>query len=308
MSDKALGNAEEIDYSFPKLGKKRWALILTSFFLIGFIGAFPFFLTIENKIKSALSSIPGCSISFKEINFHFFLPKVVVSDVAIPASCYSNKNIAPLELKEIRLNFKGISFAPFGPHFKLETVVLENPINAYLTFGIFSHAINIKDNKFDLSKISPLLPELKLKGEVLLNALLNFSNSNIQELKIAASSKNLMIPGQKIFGFTLPMLNIGDFLLKGQMDQKSVLKVENFILGDTESPIRSNFNGTINLNTRNISSSRLNLNGEVSFSEKFMTDIPLIEMAMQRFTKKDQFYQIAITGQMASPTVKSPDK
>ena len=304
----AANSAEDLDYSFPKLGKKRWSLIIILAFVIGLFGAFPIFNTLENTIKSTLGSIPGCSISFDKINFHFFLPKVIVSNVNVPGSCYSTASADPLRLEEIRLNFRGISFAPLGPHFKLETEVLGNPLDAYLTFGIFSHAINIKENKIDLSKLSPLFPQVKVKGEIELNALVSFSAKNIGEMKIAATSKNLTVPGQKIFGFTMPLLSIGDFLLKGTMNTKNILKVEDFILGDTESPIRSNFKGKATVNTRNIKSTRLDLKGEVSFSDKLLQDIPLIEMAMQQFDKKDKFYQIGITGQLAHPTVKSPNK
>lgn len=298
----------EVDYTLPKMSKKRWVVLLLCSFIFGCFVAFPFFQSVENKLKALLATIPGCSISFSKLDYEIFLPKLIMKDVTVPSRCLKLDSAEPVQISEIRLNFRLISFAPFGPHFKLETEIFKNPISAYLTFSLFNHAINIKENIIDLAKVSPLIPNVDLKGKVTINSFVEFNSKNISKLKLVASSKDLIIPGQRIMGFTIFPLAIKNFLVKGQMDDKGKFNLEDFILGDTESPIRSNFKGKIDLKPSNISLSKLDLKGEVFFSDEFLEKLALIKMAMAQYTQKDKFYQLEISGQMGRPQVKSPTK
>ena len=77
-------------------------------------------------------------------------------------------------------------------------------------------------------------------------------------------------------------------------------------MGDTDSPLRANFKGKIDLQEGNIAMSPLDLSGEIAFSENFKNSLPLVSMLFQSFSQKDGFYQIRLGGTLGSPKPSAP--
>ena len=295
---------ETIDYSFPRIGKSKWITITIAIFLLGLIIYFPFMFKVKSLVKTQLNKVPGCSIDYKDIKLEFFLPKVIVEDLIVPQSCYG-KYGDPLRMDKVFLYFRGFSFSPFGPHFKIETNLNNIPFSSYLTTGIGGIAINIKENEIDLSKLKKLVPKVNLAGKVKIDALVRLSGQKITDLKLNIRSKDFTLPAQNIQGFKLGTMRINNLLLKASMNGKK-LKMDDVILGDDDSPIRANFKGTVSLNQRNMASSQLDLNGEVAFSSSFLEKYAIIKLVMNKFDKKDEFYQIRLTGPLMRPKPSSP--
>lgn len=296
---------EDIDYSFPKLGKLKWVVLCTSLILFFVFISFPISNTIESNIKKTLSSIPGCQIKYQDTEFEIFLPKFIVNNVSLPMSCFGNSGI-PINLKEVTLYFRGISFSPFGPTFKIETSLLNNPINAYLSAGIGGIAFNMQDNQINLSKFESLAPNLKLSGNILINALVKSDFNTLSDLKVVIQSKDFLIPSQSIVGLKIPDLALNNIYLKTAMDKKQKVKINEIIIGDTQASIRANFKGDLQLNQRNMVNSSLNLTGEVAFAPEFLETFAIIKLFMNKFTKKDEFYQIKVTGPLMALKTSSP--
>ena len=301
----SLKEIEEIDYRLPQLGKLRWFLLITFSFAIFLFMSFPIKKNIDDSIKSALYSIPGCSLDFKEINFEFLLPKVIVKDINIPMSCF-RKVGHPIKLKHLTLNWRGLNFAPFGPHFKIQTNILGNDITAFHTLGLSSQVIKIQDVNLKMESLRQILPEIKLNGRLKTNSLIKINSTGLSDLKLTVQSKDLVLPSQEIMRLKLPNLEFNNLFIKANMTKPNEIQVQDIIVGDTESPIRANFKGSIKLNQKNFSTSKLDLIGEVAFSSLFLEKFAIIQLFMNKFNKKDDFYQLHFDGPITSPNVTSP--
>lgn len=290
---------ENIDYSFPNIGKMKIVLIVIGLISIFIFSTFPISKTIDHSIKSAMGSIPGCKLSYKSINYELFLPKIIVNNLKIPGTCLDGSS-SPIILKKVDLLFKGFSFSPFGPSFTLETKLLENPISANIAAGLSEAVINIKDNTIDISNLEQFVPLLKLNGNFLINSLIRFDYQNLSDLKLVIQSKNFSFPSQNIMGFKLPVVNLNNFYLKADMGKNNNIKISDIIIGDTDASIRANFKGSLRPNLSIPLQSYLDIKGELAFSKEFIEKIPFIETFMIGLTKKDDFYQIIKKGTIQS--------
>lgn len=305
MSSTKSESNTNVDYNFPKLGKSKWIIAISFTFIFSVFIYFPISEKINNTVQGLLATNPQCAISYEDISFSFFLPKIIISNLNIPGRCMGSGK-KDIFLKETFLNIRGLSFTPFGPHFLLETELYKNKIEAYFTIGMGSFALNLQEAKLNLKNLKELIPMVKLEGDVTIDALVEFDTKSITDLKAHIYSKDLIIPAQKISAFSLSPLNIQNFLLKANKTGSNKIQIEELIVGNTNSPIRANFKGPIKLNQRNMSMSQLDLLGEVAFSKSFLEKYSVINLVMGKFTKKDEFYQIKLTGPLTRPNPTSP--
>lgn len=301
--------SEEVDYNLPRLSKPKWIGYILGLFVAAFLMYFPISSVIENNVRKSLASIPGCSISYNSIGFEFFLPKLVVTDLELPSSCFGRAG-APMFLEQTYLYIRGMSFSPLGPAFKLKTEIYENPIEAHLSVGVTgSMKVSIDGDVFDLQKLSKLLPNnIKLDGKAKLNLLATAGSKGLEDLNVRIESTDFALPAQSIQAFALPRLSLNNLLLKATMPKPGKLSINEVILGDQDAPIRANFKGDISLNSTVPQLSKLNLKGEMAFSEKFLNQFSIINMFLGQFDKRDEFYQIQVQGTMGAPNFSSPKK
>lgn len=295
-----------VDYSLPKLGALKWISYLLAVFVLTIILYFPFLVTVESLVKSSLTQIPGCPIEVSRVNFELFSPKIVIPRTTVPRRCFGQYG-TPLVVTQTKLFFRGFTFSPFGPHFRLETNLLSNNISALITTGISESQININNNTVQLESLYEVLDVIKLNGKVKLNAVVKLQDNKLNDLKLTLKSTDLGLAAQSIGNFSLYGLKIKNFDLVANMN-KGKIKIKNFILGDQASPVRANFKGSITPNERSFSRSTANITGELAFSESFQKQYSFIDFVMGRFTKKDKFYQIEIKGPLMSPSIQSPRK
>jgi hypothetical protein len=298
---------QSLDYSLSFFSRPRWVTISIAVLLLGIISYFPLMYKMNSFIKRQLQSLPGCALDYDEIKFEFFLPKVIVSDITVPQSCIG-KFGEPLKMDALFVYFRGFSFSPLGPHFKIETNLNNMPLELYLTQGISATALNVRDNYIDTKKLNKIFPEFNLNGKVKIDALIKISDSEIKDLKINISSKDLLFPAQDILGFKLTSLKVNNLLIKGEVKQNKKLVIEDIILGDIDSPIRANFKGSLDLNAKNFLLSQMNLAGEVAFNNAFLEKYAIIKLFMAKFDKNDEYYQIKITGPLRQPNATSARK
>lgn len=304
-------------YNLSFLKSMKWVIILFVIFIISIFSKVSISSKIDSTLRTALSSNRQCPIRFDNYHFEIFLPKIVIKNLIIPGKCL--RKYKDINLKQVKLHFRGLSFSPFGPHFKLETQFKKSPLEIYLTTGLSSVSMKLEKelsgNKFKsisntvrLDDINEFIPNLKLSGDIHLSSLFLEASytGQIQELFVNATSDNLALPAQQVSMFNTPNLKINDLLIKIKGDNKTI-DIESLILGNEMSPLIANFKGKINLNPRLISQSQLNLKGEFAFGESFPDkDIQnLAKSFLGQFDlKDDKYYQIQILGPLSGPKFK----
>ncbi len=300
-----LQSLEQINYK-SKIKIYLYALLVLVLFIMGFLNFFPIGETLKSALKSGFKGT-NCNPDFDNIRVEWIMPKVIVTDLNLPASCF-NRPGEPLKFTHLTINFNFINFSPLGIPFRIDTEMNGQPLSLYFVQGFGERMLRLKDQSISLPRLEPLFGgNFKLAGNLTvdLNLLLNNENK-IQSLNLKAQSKDLQIPSQNIQGFTTPNLPLDDLFIEAISDAPPRINVEKLILGDPESPVRANFQGYINLQEDAIPFSQLNLNGEVAFSQSLKESLPLIDMMFQTFTQKDGFYQIRLGGTLGAPKPSAP--
>lgn len=285
-------------------------LILIAFFL--FVVSFLNFYPIGDKIKSVIKTSfngKGCNPDFDELHMEWFMPKVVVTNLSIPANCLDRAGES-LKFSHLTINYTIINFAPFGLPFRIETSFGGQPIQLYFVQGFFgTQMVRMKDQTLDLQKLQPLMGEkFKISGRMTVDFNASMSKNLLSNLNVKAQSKDLQIPPQSIQGFTTPPLKLNEFYLEANSEAPPRIQVEKLIIGDTDAPMRANFKGKIDLQEGNANMSPLDLAGEIAFSEAFRKALPLIDMMFQSFDQKDGFYLIRLGGTLGSPKPIGPQQ
>ena len=295
---------QDIDYQYPKHGKFRWLTAIFILFFLTLFSYFPISYKIKAMIKKQLSSIPGCPMDYVDIKTEFFLPKFIIKDLTLPCRCFGKRAGTPLKLEEVFLHIRGLSFSPFGPHFMLETKVLDNNISAYITTGMSGIALNIRENLIDAKVINKFVTQIKLSGKIKVDAHVEMGQKGLKEFKLNLRSNNLVIPPQKVAGLTLYTLKLNDLLVQAVLEDRK-LKIKDIIIGDANSPVRANYKGHINVSSGNFTNSTIDLKGEIKLSNKFIEDYSLLKFVLTKFDKKDDFYQINFKGPLLRPVPSS---
>lgn len=274
--------------------------IVIFLFVLAFMNFFP----VSNKLKGILKTSlrgTGCNPDFDQIHMEWLLPKIVVSDLVLPANCLGQQG-EPIKFAHLTLNYQLINFAPFGLPFRIDTELNGQPLTVYFVQGLGTRMIRLKDQNISLSRLDPMTGgKFKLTGSVTVDLNLQLANNLISHLSIIAQSKDFQIPSQSLQGFTLPNIKLNDFRLEATASNPPRINVEKFIVGDADSPIRANFKGHIELQEGAILFSQLDLTGDLKFSENFKQAIPLVDMMFQSFNQKDGFYQIRLGGTLGAP-------
>jgi type II secretion system protein N len=293
-----LQSLNELEYK-SKVKIYIYVFLVAFLFVVGFLNYFP----ISDKFKAFLkSNLKGtaCNPDFKEISLEWVFPKIVVSDLVLPASCLG-KTGEPLKFNFLRVNFNLVSFSPLGIPFKVETEMNGQMLTLYFVQGWNQRLLRLKDQSISLQRLQPFFgDDLKIAGNAVVDLNVHMSKQTIRDLALKAQSKDLQFPSQSIQGFTMPNLKVNSFYLEANAVNSPRITIDKLIIGDPNSPMRANFKGKIDLEDR-VQFSPIDLQGEVAFSESFRSSLPLVDMLFQSFTQKDGFYQVRLGGTLGAP-------
>lgn len=280
-------------------------IIISFLFMMAFMNFYPIGTELKGFIKKNLKG-SGCNPDWDDIRIEWLLPKLVISDLNLPASCLGKMG-DPLKFSFVTVNFHLISFSPIGIPFKIDTEMNAQPLSLYFVQGFGQRMIRMKDQTINLSRLQPVMGDFKIGGNVTVDlAVLMANNNTIKTLSLKAESKDFQIPSQNLQGFTTPNLKINTLAVEANSDAPPRVTVDKLFMGDTNSPMRAQFKGYFDLQNGAIAFSPLNLTGEVAFSEQFKQQLPLIDMMFQSFTQKDGFYQIRLGGTLGAPKPSAP--
>ncbi len=294
---------EEIHY---KSKVKMFIIFFLGLFL--FLSAFINFYPVGDKFKTILKSqLQGkaCNPDYDQIKVSFFFPKIVVTDLNIPASCL-NREGAAITLSHLTINYNLINFSPFGLPFKIDTEIQGQPLSLYYVLGFGNDMLRIKDQTIVLSRLQSLTgSNIKLSGSVTVDLSATMAKQQIRTFSLKAASKDLQIPAQTLFNFSIPSLKMNKLFIEATTENFPKLIVDKLILGDENSPVRANYAGKIDVQKTNIALSAIDLVGEVGFSDTLKQSLPLDEL-LKTFTQKDGFYQMRLGGTLGNPRTGAP--
>ncbi len=294
---------EESDYTLPTFSKIKWTLLVLAVIIFGFMFNFSFTERVEHILKGALNANPRCPISYKELKLGFFFPKAILNDVSMPGRCAAANATKPIEFSQVNINLIGFSFSPFGPNLELKTTLGGSNIRTKQTIGPTEQIINTQGTTLNLKTLLEYLgSDFKLQGQMETNALVNLKNNKVNSTKFLLKSKDLFIPSQRLQALDLPNLNLKNFSFKGVYDNSKKIRIESLIIGDDKSPIRASFKGDIWPNEFQFAMSRIELTGEVIFSEAFLESFSIVKMLFQNFPQRDGYYQVKLGGTIGSPS------
>jgi hypothetical protein len=283
-----------------------YPLLVSFLFTMAFLNFYPIGAQLKGFLKNNLKGT-ACNPDYDQIRIEWLLPKVVVTDLVLPASCLGQQAGDPIKFSFITINFQFINFSPLGIPFKIDTEMNGQPLSLYFVQGFGQRKVRMIDQSIVLARLEPLMSQFKIGGKVIVDLDLLMSNDNkIKTLSLKAESKDFQIPSQNLQGFTTPNLKLNTFYVVANSDVPPRVSVEKFILGDPDSPMRANFKGNIDLQEGAVAFSPMNLSGEVAFSENFKQQLPLIDMMFNSFKQKDGFYQIKLGGTLGAPKPTAP--
>lgn len=299
-----MASLEEVEY---KLRIKPILVIIFGIilFIVAFLNFFPISNVIKSQLKKNLAGT-GCNPDFDSIRFEWLMPKVIIDDLSLPASCF-NKSGESLKFNFLSLNYHLINFSPIGLPFRIDTEIGGRPLSIYYVQGIGEETIRLKDQKLVLSTLAPIIGEnLKLQGSITIDLMMTMESGSLKLLNLKAMSKDFKLPAQRIQDFQLPTLNLNEFYLEADGQNLPQISLNKFILGDSNSPIRANLKGKISKSPMGISESPMELVGEIALSENFRAAQPLVEMLLQAFPQNDGFYQVKLNGTVGAPKTNAP--
>lgn len=300
MEDNNQDKLDNVDYSMNFFGSKTFIVSATIVFIVAITANTSITSKIDNLIYSTLKSNPNCSVLLDDYEVKLFLPRVVLKNINIPNRCLQGSN-SDLTIKEINIYFRGISFSPFGPHFKIETSLRNTPISAYLTLGMGAIQIRLSNQVVSLDSIKDLIPKVKIKGDLKIDGLVKLEQNKIRKLLLNLRSNNITLPPQKIVILNVPKIDINNLKIIANSNDGKQIILDDFILGGPNESVESSIRGSIDIDERSFNDSLLKLNGEFKIAESMIKALPFLKALLNGFNIKDGYYQLPIRGKLSEP-------
>ncbi len=282
---------------------KQYKLLLTTIFLflLGLLFNFSFKSTLRQMIHHNLVANQQCPMSYQNLDVSLFLPKISISNLSISGSCLQLPT-GNLELPRVEVQFRGPSFYPPGIKLKLQATQENSEINVYASISFSKILLKIEETTITEKTINSLSGRpLAIQGSFDVTSLITLSNMNLEEAQFLIKSKNMLIPPQDFNGLTIPSLPIGVISAKGRYSSNNI-NIENVIIGTDSSPITANLYGKINVNRQVLPQSLIDIDGEIKFSESFISDFAILTLFLGGKTAENGFYKIKLSGTLANPS------
>lgn len=295
---------EDQIYSAEGIPYLKFFAIALGMFFLGLILNFSLQKNIEKKVITALSSNPTCPIQYEDLEVGLFFPKIKLTNSIIPGSCFQSRG-ASIGLDSIHFLLSGISFYPFGLKFDGIAFGDHMDLKSTLSLGLPNPMFKIHHSSVNMKFINTIVGRANLlKGKLTVEAQGELSGSLVQQMNMVLQAKNLSVPPQSINGLKLPSLNFGQAAGKIRLIDQNQLNLDEFVLGNENSPIVGKLNGQIRLNQNNINGSQLDLTGQLKFAPDFIESFPILNFFLNNKEKtEDGFYRIQLTGLLGSPNI-----
>lgn len=287
-------------YEPPRLSRWGWIALGIVPLLLGLVINFPIKAKLEKLVKDGMEVLP-CQIEYSSLRWEFFLPKMVLENPSLPGTCLNNprKN---LDLSFLQFKFRGPGIFPPGVKFLVSTQFKKSEINVHHTLAFNKQIFKVEKTNLDLSDWSSQFNLPPIGGVVEVTSLVEVNKAGtITALDLLAKSKDLIVQSFSAHGLQIPMLPLGNFLIKASNFKASKMDLTEIVLGNDKSPIMAQFKGSLNLNLEEVGASYLQIAGGVKFSEAFLKEFAILNLFLQKYHQKEGFYQMRIHGPLDNP-------
>ena len=291
-------------YIQNKLNISKLVIGALVFFAVAFFFNFPISSIIKSKITAAISSNRACPISYDEIDFEWFMPKIIIKKPNISGTCFKRPG-SSLKLQDLVVRLQSPSFWPLGLKFHTKIKHKLTVLNLYPTIGMSRQVIKIEKSSISHETLRVILGRkaFKFSGDFEVNALVRVNQGNLTSGDILISSSNLNLPPQNVSGLIdLPAMPIGQLQFKSSINAKNLLELKEIRIGNANSPILANIEGKIKLNPHNSGNSNLDLLGEIKFSQTVLESFAILNAMLSNKQATDKgFYKFNVKGRLSSP-------
>ncbi|OUR97002.1 type II secretion system protein GspN [Halobacteriovorax marinus] len=290
-------------YSQKKMFFSKVIIGALALFFLAFCFNFPLDNIIKSHVAKALSSNRACPITYDELKFEWFFPKIIIKKPVVSGICFNNP-AASLKLKDLIVKVQSPSFWPLGVKLHAKIKHKFSVLNIYPTIGLTSHAVKIEKSSISHDTLVKVLgsKSLKFTGDIEIESVLKFKGNNIISGDLFVNSQNLNIPPQNLGGFDLPNLPISVIQIKASINAKNLLDIQDIRIGNADAPILAEIDGKIKLNPHNIRNSALDLNGDIKFSPEFLENFGILNMLLGGKKPSDKgFYKFNLKGKLSAP-------
>jgi CRISPR/Cas system endoribonuclease Cas6 (RAMP superfamily) len=291
-------------YLQSKLNISKLILGAILIFIVAFFFNFPISKIIKSKLTAAITSNRACPISYEDIQFEWFMPKLIIKKPNIAGTCFNSPG-SSLKLQDLVVKLQSPSFWPLGLKFHTKIKHKLTVLNLYPTIGMSRQVIKIEKSSVSHDTLREILGRkaFKFSGDFEINALVKVNQGNLTSGDILISSSNVNLPPQNVSGLIdLPAMPIGQFQFKSSINAKNLLELKEIRLGNANSPILANLEGNIKLNPHNSGNSNLDLLGEVKFSQTVLESFSILNAMLSGKQMTDKgFYKFKVKGRLSSP-------
>lgn len=268
---------------------------------LGFFSNFSFSRFIISKIESSLTQNPNCPIQYKKLETSFLLTGITFTDFNIPSQCFNTMGPSLL-FQALKLQWRGISFYPFGLKFRLNVEGVGNKGQAVLALGLPSSMLRIQETQLDADLINTIIGKPKLlKGTLKIEMQSSLSGLDLNDASVLITSNNFSIPSQNISGLNLPPLQLNQLAAKLRLESGQFLNVENITIGSDGAPMIARVQGTIDLNKNNMNLSSLNLEAELKIAPELNESFPILNLFLGNKPQREGFYILKVGGSVGAP-------
>ena len=289
------------------LGAKLSLISIIMLFL-GFFLNFPLKEVITARITQALAQNRACPLSFQDLEFEWFLPKVKIKTLSMPSLCFGGAlpNGKAVELRNLSVNILGPSFSPLGLKLSHNFTLEGTRFQVYHALTPSGHVFKMNPTKLKLEELSGILGNKALSGTINFSGYFDVdSRFAPKDVKFSLGSDDLKVKSINLGGFTLPTLNIGLLSLKVSMNSRQKVLIDELYLGNDSSAIKGNFSGTVDLNKLNPRASQYDLKGTLGFSDAFRAtgEFGFVNLFLKLDQQKtyEGSYKVNISGSPAAP-------
>lgn len=263
---------------------------------------FPFTHSLKTIVENKISSIPGRPITFGKMEIDYLLFPGLDFDFF-----KYHSGGQEIKFKTLTLDIIRPSVFPPGIRLELEGLSDKTKVKIKTSLSFLSHRLIVEDTHLSGDFLYHLTGQkVQIKGnlEIQLQTSLEREASNMKAVdgKVFLKSSDLEIPSQIVSGFEIPLLALKHFVMEAEIDDKGILNISKFELGNTRSAIYLKGRGTIYLNSKNILMSKLAINSEIQFSKQLLESFQILNNILENKKTVNGMYQVKIQGTLGSPT------
>ena len=274
-----------------------FSLIIISF---AFFVNFPVDQKLKGIIAKSIKSNRACPMSYADLDLKlFFQPSLSFKNLLVKGRCLGKPRSLGIPFDKTDFVLKRPTVVPPGLLFKADATSGISDFNIFLTTGITSTQVRIEKSVIgsDLLAIPLSQYNIKLKGSIKADALIDSDYKNVTGGSFHLTSSDLSLPPQRIIILDIKGLRLSPLVLKGTMED-SVVKIHNFQIGNSTTKIEAIFkDGIIKLNKKNPRRHNVDLEGRIRFGSELLKEIPIIAPFLANAKMDDRgFYRLVLKG------------